>query len=302
MSLYNNVSESLSSGGLIGAINDGVRGVTGRVSSGVADALGGGRLATAAASYGEHMANTSASRLINKHVTPEMARVINTGGGMAGDLMSGDFEGAAIRLLDSGLLSQYLPGLGGIASQSKYWGGRPIPLLGGIGALEAQEIHERARQTQFAKKNLFLIEISSPLQGDVSSLFNLFATDVDYTPMVISGDKRQVGAAHVDTVSSSDPIEIRITTLDDKSGYIKKWFMAHAGAAAARDGVVSPAGRYAINIKIVHAYITQSSNIGGYEDKGLFRPGNIDLSLSRREDGLEEIQMTFSQLDTFMRP
>lgn len=301
MSLYNNVSESLSSGGLLGAIKEGIGSATGAASASVAEALGGGRLATAAASYGEGMANSAAQGLMNKHISPEMARVINTGGGMAGDIMGGDFEGAAIRLIDSGLLSKYLPGLGGVASQSAYWG-TPTPLMGGIDPREAQRIHEKSRQTDFAKKNLFLIEVSSTLQGDVSERFNLFATDVEYSPMIISGEKRQVGAAHTDTVSSSDPIEMRLSTLDSKDGFIKRWFMAHAGAAAARDGTVSPAGSRAIRIRVVHAYVTESSARGGYEDKGLFRPANIDLSLTRREDGLAEVQMTFSQLDTFMRP
>lgn len=300
MSLYNNVSDSLSSGGLLGAIKQGVGNVTGSVSASAADALGGGKLATAVTGYGESMANSSAQHLMNKHITPEMARVINTGGRMVGDVMSGDYEGAAIRLLDSGLLSKYLPGLGGIASQSAYWGS-PTPLFGGISPREAQRIHEEARRTDFAKKNLFLIEVSSALQGDVSERFNLFATDVEYAPMMISGDKRKVGAAHIDSVNSSDPTEFRLTTLDSKDGFIKRWFMTHGGKAAARDGTVSPAGTYAIRIRVVHAYITSSSNRGGYEDKGLFRPATIDLSLSRREDGLSEVQMSFSQLDTFMR-
>lgn len=301
MSLYNNVAESLSSQGLLGSIRSGITSVAGSVSSSVAGALGGGKLATAAAKYGTNMASTAAQKMINKHISPQMAKIINTGGGMVGDIMSGDFEGAAIRLLDSGLLSRYFPGLGGIASQAAYWGS-PTPLMGGISPTEAQQIHEEARQTEFAKKNLFLVEVSSELQGDVSSRFNLFVTDVEYTPMIISGEKRKVGSAHVDSVNSSDPIELRMTTLDSKDGYIKRWFMQHAGAAAARDGTVSPPAGYAINVRVVHAFVTSGSNQGGYEDKGLFRPGSIDLTLSRREDGLEEVQMTFVQLDTFMRP
>ena len=31
-------------------------------------------------------------------------------------------------------------------------------------------------------------------------------------------------------------------------------------------------------------------------------PASYEVGLSRREDALEEIQMTFTQLDTFMRP
>ena len=60
--------------------------------------------------------------------------------------------------------------------------------------------------------------------------------------------------------------------------------------------------QYAIKIRVVHSFVTTGSNRGGYEDIGLFRPSSLDVSLSRREDGLQEMQMTFSQLDTFMRP
>lgn len=300
MSLYNNVAESLSASGLLGSIKSGISSAVGGVSSSVSSALGGGKLATAVTKYGANMANTAAQNMINKHISPQMAKMINTGGGMLGDVLSGDFEGAAVRLLDSGLLSKYFPGLGGIASQAAYWG-TPTPLMGGISPSEAKRIHDESRATEFARKNLFLIEIDSPLQGDVSSRFNLFVTDVEYTPMILSGDKRKIGAAHTDAVNSSDPIELRITTLDDKSGFIKRWFMAHAGAAVARDGTVGTPASYAVGVKIVHAFITSESNQGGYEDVGLFRPANIDISLSRREDGLQEVQMTFTQLDTFMR-
>ena len=96
--------------------------------------------------------------------------------------------------------------------------------------------------------------------------------------------------------------ELRLTTIDDQQGTLKRWFAAHHGAAAPRDGTVGVPDSYAITIKVVHAFITRGSNRGGYEDIGMFRPANMALSLSRREDGLEEVQMSFSQLDTFMRP
>jgi hypothetical protein len=130
----------------------------------------------------------------------------------------------------------------------------------------------------------------------------MFAIDLEYTPLTISGEKRKIGAAHVDCVNSSDPIELRMTTMDDTSGFIKSWFKEHCMAAAWPDGVVGLPYEYAVKIKIVHGFITQGSNPGGYEDVGLFRCASMDVSLSRREDGLQELPLTFVQMDTFFKP
>jgi hypothetical protein len=136
----------------------------------------------------------------------------------------------------------------------------------------------------------------------MSQRFNLFATEVEYEPFIVAGEKRRVGGAVIDAVQGAEHVELRLTTIDDQQGTLKRWFAAHHGAAAARDGTVGVPDSYAITIKVVHAFITRGSNRGGYEDVGMFRPANMAVSLSRREDGLEEVQMSFSQLDTFMRP
>jgi hypothetical protein len=244
----------------------------------------GSKLAQAVSSIGTGMAKNAAMGL-----------------GIAGDLMGGDFDNAGLRLLDSGLLRDLLPGMDGVASQVKYWG-TSTPLFGGITPAEAKRLHEEIMATRFAKKNLFLIEVSSELMGDVSNRFNLFATDISYSPITIAGEKRRIGSASQDTVQGSDPVEMRITTKDDQAGTIRRWFSAHSAKVAGTDGTVGVPAEYAIKIKIVHAYISRESNRGGYEDIGLFRPANIEVDLSRRDDNLEEIQMSFTQLDTFMRP
>jgi hypothetical protein len=94
---------------------------------------------------------------------------------------------------------------------------------------------------------------------------------------------------------------MRITTLDDSEGTLSSWFARHALKAVKPDGTVNAPGRYAIKIKVIHAVISQSANVGGYEDEGWFRPANIEFSLSRSEQALKDVTMTFSQLDSFMR-
>ena len=302
MSLYSNVAASLSSKGLMGSINSGINGALGGAVSGAASAMGGGKLATTLADMGGSMASNAAMNLVNKYIPLQAQRGLNIGAGMLGDVMNGDYEGAGLRLLDSGLLNNLFPGMSGVASQAMYWGAA-TPLFGGISPTEARRIYDGMRGHRLSKKNLWLIEVSSKLMGSSElERFNLFATDVEYAPFTISGEKRKVGGAVVDSVQGGEPVELRLTTMDDQSGSLKKWFAAHHGAAAAEDGTVGVPASYAITIKVVHAFITRGSNRGGYEDIGLFRPANLEFSLSRREDGLQEVQMTFSQLDTFMKP
>lgn len=191
-------------------------------------------------------------------------------------------------------------------SNTDFWG-TPTPMMGGLTPQEARRILKQVLGENRAKKSLFLLEITSSLQGgqlNMPERFNLFATDVEYSPFIIEGEKIKVGGTSIDAVSGNEAVELSITTLDDEQGSLKKWFAAHHLAAASRDGTVSEPGKYAIKVRIVHAACTDelASKLSGYESLGLFRTANLAVSLSRREDALEELQMTFSQLDTFMRP
>ncbi|MBL0011031.1 MAG: hypothetical protein IPP22_08640 [Nitrosomonas sp.] len=302
MSLYNNVSDALSSRGGIGAPIDGATSIASRISKGAADMMGGGELAKAVTNIGGAMGVNVVRNAINKHIPIESQRALHVGGGVLGDLMRGDINAAGLRILDSGLLNEYLPGMSGIASQAMYWG-RPTPLFVGISPSEAKRIYEMMRYTRLSKKNLFLIEVSSSLMGDwVSQWFNMFATELDYAPFIISGDKRKVGGAVIDSVQSSEPVEMHITTMDDQFGTIKRWYEQHHAATVARDGTVGVPSSYAIKFKVVHSFITRGSTpSGAYESIGWFRPSNLEVSLSRRDDGMQEIQMSFSQIDTFVK-
>lgn len=299
MSLYNNIESQLSSGNLMGSIKSSIGNSIGGLAAQASSAMGGGRLASRVANIGASMATNAATSLVNKYLPPQVQRALNTGAGALGDVLSGNWEGAGIRLLDSGLLNGLFPGLTGLNAQARYWG-TPTPLFGGVSPTEAKQIYESARSAVRAKKNLWLLEVSSRLMGDASERFNLFCTEVDYSPFGLTGDKRRVGGAVIDAVQGNEPVEFRMTTLDDESGFIKHWFAAHHAAVAAQDGTVGVPDSYAIRIRVVHAFISASSNRGGYEDIGLFRPASLEVSLSRREDGLQEVQLSFSQLDTFM--
>jgi hypothetical protein len=301
MSLYNDVADSLSQRGTIGAAISGTTSITNEIAGRAANLMGGGELAKAISNIGAATATNVVRNAINEHIPIQAHRALNVGGGVVGDILRGDINNAGLRILDSGLLNDVLPGMSSVASQAMYWS-RPNQLFGGITPAEAQQIYREMRYSKLSKKNLFLLEVSSELWGNwISPIMNMFATEVDYSPYIISGEKRRVGGALIDSVQGNEPVELRITTMDDKFGSIKKWYVAHHNFTAANDGTVGVPKQYAIKIKVLHSFITESSApSGAYQDEGWFRPSNIDTSLSRREDAMQEIQLTFSQIDTFI--
>jgi len=172
---------------------------------------------------------------------------------------------------------------------------------GGISLSEAKALHQKSLETRLAFKNLWMLEVvSSPLGGDFTEAFNLFAHSVEFTPITLAGDKVNIGAAVMDTITSAQPIELSVTTRDDQYGTLRRWFDAHAAEVAHSDGTIGYPADYGISIKITHAFVTPDSNKGGFEDKGRYRPGTINVSLSREEQNAEMLTMTFIQLDTFM--
>lgn len=297
MSLFNNVTQSLQKTGLMGAVNSGIGGLLGKASSGLAGALGGGALASTVAGMGEVMVGSAVQGAINEHVPPVVRNALNVAGGAVGDAMGGNWAGAGLRVLDSSVIDSLFPDNGGARSQSRYWS-TPTPLFGGITPKEAKAIYEASRAESKAKKNLWLVEVVSGVGG--AERFNLFATEVEYAPHNIAGDKRRVGAATVDAVTGGEAVELRITTMDDAAGSLKRWFAAHAALVEHPDGTVGVPSEYKIGIRIIHGVVSSKQRVA-YEDKGLFRPVGVEYSLSRREDALQELQMTFTQLDTFMR-
>lgn len=303
MSLYNDISNSL---------KQQTSGVLGGIGSAITDAMGGGQFSSAVGALGQSYTDNAISQVQYDFLGGDIL-----GTGAVDSLLSGDILGAGANIMDSALLDRLLPGVAGsVLSQFRYWG-TPTPLFGGISPADAKKIITEMQAVKFSKKNLFLIEVSSPL-GNVSKRFNMFVTGLDYSPLTLSGEKHEIGCVSVNSINSAEPTELSITTLDDNDGFIKNWFKAHCYVAASSNGTVGVPGLYAIKIKILHGFITRDSQSGGlfssliksflpqtssktsgYEDIGLFKPVNMDLSLSRREDDLEEIQMTFSQLDTY---
>jgi len=264
MSLFNNVQDALKASGFGASINSQVAGNIGLI--------------------------------VDKYIPPQAERVLNATTNILGDIQSGNFGSAASRVA-----SQL--GIGGETANLIYFN-TPTPMFGGVSPLEALEIYHKMRGNVWCKKNLWILEIDSKLTGDNSEKFNMFAYNLEFSPVTITGEKKQIGAAHVDLVNSADPIELTITTMDNEDGYIKLWFEKHGAACASSDGTVGLPADYAIKIRVIHGFIKKASdkdgNTAGYKSEGWYRVGNMSLSLSRSEQALSEITMTFVQLDTFM--
>jgi hypothetical protein len=258
-----------------------------------------------------------AASLVQAEVSPAVSAAalskINAGVSAIQQAASGNLLGAAAGLLNSGVISGALASMGGEVLTQLAYMSTANPLMGGITPFEAKQIYAETAGTQFAKQNLFLVEVtdlSSGLPqifgGSSGPSFNMFVTGVDYSPISTSGEKYQIGAGSMDSVRGREPVEMRITTLDDKKGTVKSWFEYKVSQMINDDGTVGVPADYLVKIRVLHAFITNDSNIadsqgnGGYENSRLVRPVSMDLSLSRRDDGLQEVHLTFTQHATFM--
>lgn len=146
-----------------------------------------------------------------------------------------------------------------------------------------------------------LVGSPNSIAAIAASCFDLLALDVSYGSS-IQGDHIQVGAAFIDKATGTTPTEMQITTLDDERGTIKSWFDAKQNQVARGDGSFGLPAEYLVRIEVVHAIPSDqvpNENLA-YRSVMRMRPQAIQLELSRRDQALAEIQLTFSEFDPFM--
>ena len=111
-----------------------------------------------------------------------------------------------------------------------------------------------------------------------------------------------IGSGSMDPLASSERTELRITTLDDSRGSIKRWFAGKAKQAVREDGTSGVPADYLVVIEVTHmATAPVDAKDGRRKQRWLMRPASIQIELSRRAAELEELQMSFVQFDTFMK-
>lgn len=133
------------------------------------------------------------------------------------------------------------------------------------------------------------------------STFDLLAMDVSYS-VSLQADHQQVGGGFIDKPTGISPAELSITTLDDQAGTIKRWFDAKQAQVAHGDGTMGLPAEYLVTIEVVHAVASDqvANSLRAYSYKKRYRANTRSAELSRRDQGLAELQLNFSEFDNFM--
>lgn len=205
----------------------------------------------------------------------------------ARSFLQGDLSGAANSLLDQ-LLG---PALGFSLEDSQ------SDLVGGITLADARQRFDEFAAIKHAKKNLWHISVENLSAGTAPDV-NMFATEISYGTITISGEAVRIGSGSFDKVDNDERTEMRITTLDDKDGTIKRWFTDLASSLARTDGTFGLPIEYLVRVTVTHAFIDEGVG-NAFVDTFVMRPGTIEYDFSRRDDALQELQFTLVQFDTF---
>ncbi|KVN83503.1 hypothetical protein [Burkholderia ubonensis] len=223
--------------------------------------------------------------------------------------LSGDYLGAGLNALGhTGIGKSINDALTGRTATSLLYESMDLPLLGGITPFEARQILQDIQSTNYARKNLFFLEIldffpgDGGAQGQSSGLFNLFATNVSFGPCTASGEAVNIGSAQMDNVHGSERVEMRITTLDDAYGSIQRWFETRFDGLAHNDGTFGVPADYLVQVRLLQAAVNDRvmQRFGGLERKWVMRPSQLELELDRADQQLQQVQLSFTQFDTFM--
>lgn len=212
----------------------------------------------------------------------------------------------------AGRLPATLPGLSGIATPvprapalpSAKWA--PAPLFGGLTLDRYRQLFVQSAMTAKGWKNLFHLSIgeltpSKEAPQGADGLINLLAVDVSFAPCTMPGDVVQIGGANIDHLAASERVELRLTTMDDDRGSLKRWFAAKADQAVHTDGTMGLPVDYLVVIAVTHMDPEGKAGTDArLRHRWLMRPTNMDIELSRRAPELEELQLSFVQFDTFM--
>lgn len=223
--------------------------------------------------------------------------------------LRGDFIGAGLSAFEETGIGKKINGVltSGLATDLLYEA-TALPLLGGITPFEARQILQEIQSTNYARKNLFFLEIldyfpaDGGASGQSSGLFNLFATSVSFGPCTAAGEAVNIGSAQMDTVHSSERTEMRITTLDDAYGSVQRWFETRFSELARSDGSFGVPADFLVQIRLLQAAVNDNvmQRFGGLERKWVMRPGSLEIELDRADQQLQQVQLSFVQFDTFM--
>lgn len=132
------------------------------------------------------------------------------------------------------------------------------------------------------------------------SSFDMLALDVSYGTSIL-GDHTQIGSAFIDKPTGRAPTELQITTMDDEAGTLKRWFDEKIEQVTHTDGTFGLPAEYLVTFEIVHAVPSDEvpNQVRAYRKVMRMRAASAQTDLSRREQAVAELQMTFTQYDNF---
>ena len=211
----------------------------------------------------------------------------------------------AQRLVNNSAILSTLFGLSGVSIRDV-----PTPLLGHMTLEQAEATHDRLAQVLLARKNLWYIRVSdlnppatSPgMPGEAPlGMLDMLAVDVSYSPFTLKGDKVDIGSAVTDRLNGTEAVDLTLTVFDDEAGTIKRWFGGKCNQAANSDGTFGLPIEYCVDIEIVHAIGSPDAQIKGMPYKSFLymRPQSMQFDLSRRDQAMQEVQLAFTEFETF---
>lgn len=196
------------------------------------------------------------------------------------------------------------------AVEAELFVNRPIELLGGVSPAQARDLMSKVRALNPQRKNLWFVRVVDPKPPDLGGglagvdplgTLAILASDVSYSPGMVQGSKVNIGGAAMDSVNGIEATEVTITTLDDSVGTLKRWFLGKKAQMVNADGTFGLPADYCVQIEIVHGAPTEDAPQAEAAFRSHFRmrPSSMPIELSRRDHGHAEIQLGFSQFDSF---
>ena len=173
-------------------------------------------------------------------------------------------------------------------------------LTGGITLKNYAKIMDEFMAIDLARRNLFMFSAVNLATGTAPEM-NMLVQSVSYSPFTVRGDAIQIGAGSMDNVTGVEPVQMTVQTLDDVGGSVKTWFKNLKRQMAPGDGTVGLPLDYLIRVSVTHAFASNRAKDAGraYIDSYVMRPNAIEFEGDRRDDGLQEITLSFVEFDTF---
>lgn len=173
-------------------------------------------------------------------------------------------------------------------------------VTGGLNLKNYRKILDEFQDISLARKNLFMVTVTNVTSGTAPDL-NMFVIDYNASPFTVRGEQVLLGGGSFDNVTGVEVARVQLTTFDDVGGSIKTWFKNLKRTMTPGDGTVGLPLDYLVRITITSAFADADADgaDSAYIDSWVMRPESIVYEGSRRDDGMQELQLSFIEWDTF---